>query len=266
MAPFYLQELVEKEVEWSRPYLWSADYRFLSYVGPHLAMVWLPSEGRIPRWFLSLAEEGELYRFPEAGDFALQGHRSGIYTASPADLVVVCRGEAVGPRPIQEALEWAMQGGRPILERFAQAGGVPPRRGAILWPEDNGLRLGAVVLSSETLFFRLPFMYWQYPRRLQWEMAEALATAFTPDRVQALYIQLYLMEELEPVQVTQALDWLARRSQGHSPPRLDFPPLSFELWSPSDCLRVLHYWEEGKQVDHVALIRRLRQGGGRDRN
>lgn len=42
VAPFRVAELVNGHAAWDRPYVWSADYRFLAYANPCIALVWVP--------------------------------------------------------------------------------------------------------------------------------------------------------------------------------------------------------------------------------
>lgn len=263
VAPFCVEELVTGRAAWDRPYVWSADYRFLAYAKPCMAWVWVPPDAPPPQWLSNPPGKAKTIRFPSVGrwSYAMLGFRPPVTTTTPADLLVVLREGCTAPPVVQALLERTWEGLAPVLHRYQEVGGPPPHRGAILWPDDNALPWQGAVVSAETLLFLRPYALGRTPTHTQWAVAEALAESITSNKSQALYVQLYLMWEQDPAGAAAALDWLRRRSTGDSPQPLSLPPLHALRWAPEDAQRVLSYWHEGQGKGHPTLIRALGQGG-----
>lgn len=263
VAPFRVAELVNGHAAWDRPYVWSADYRFLAYANPCIALVWVPPDSPPPQWLLEPAEKAKTTRFRGAGrwSYVLAGFRPSIATTTAADLLMVLRDECAPLPIVRLILQRTWDELAPVFQRYQELGEPPPQRGAILWPVDNAHPWRGAIGSTDTLLLLRPHALGRTSTHIQWAVAEALAESITSDESQALYVQLYLMWEGDPAGVAAALEWLGRRSIGDSPRPLTLPPLHALRWTPGDAQRVLSYWHEGEGKGHATFIRAIGRGG-----
>lgn len=268
-----VKSVMLETLAFTRPYIWSRDWRVLVYPGEHLA-VRLPRTAPVPEWVQEQAQGQYLRRLDGISYISLAGdvRQSRRESLASQSVILVQPPDSPFPRELDGVMRAFLKEVDLIAKR-AEIWHEEPLKITVVWPKELD-PMYRWLGSIEGPFPGEIFVPWQGllrqgeagRRGAAWRQAGyRLLDASEILGVSQIYLRLYLKGAINSEWVEQTLERLRATAAGKVPDvpwhRIQPSPLHPLVWGrdwgKQEAIQILHHWQQGEEMGHENYIRIL---------